>query len=55
VAFELATALACEVVVESYSRLPDRDNLALARTLRWMADQIEAQEPEGDGDGLVYE
>jgi hypothetical protein len=55
VTYELATALACEAVVESYSRVGDRDNAGLARTLRWMADEIEAPVPEEDSDGLLYE
>jgi hypothetical protein len=55
VTYELATALACEAVVESYSRGGDRDNIGLARTLPWMADQIEAQSSEDGDEGLVYE
>jgi hypothetical protein len=50
---EVAAALACEAVVECYSRVRVRDGAAV---LRWMADQLD-NPPPGDGneDGLVYE
>jgi hypothetical protein len=53
---DVATALACEAVVECYSRVGGRDEGSVAQTLRWMADQLESQPAEnGDEDGLVYE
>jgi hypothetical protein len=53
---DVATALACEAVVECYSRIGGRDNSSMAQTLRWMADQLEEQPTEDGGeDGLIYE
>jgi hypothetical protein len=51
---DVATALACEAVVECYSRVGGRDDGSVAQTLRWMADQLEPADG-GDEDGLVYE
>lgn len=53
---DVVTALACEAVVECYSRVGGRDDGSLAQTLRWMADQLEEQPTDdGDADWLVYE
>jgi hypothetical protein len=50
---EVAAALACEAVVECYSRVGGRDGTA---ALRWMADQLENQPTADEGDdGLRYE
>ena len=53
---EVATALACEAVVECYSRVGVRGEKSLAQTLRWMADQLECQDSEeGSDDDLLFE
>jgi hypothetical protein len=50
---EVAAALACEVVVECYSRVGGRDGAA---ALRWMADQLDNLSMEdGDDNWLLYE
>ena len=54
---DLAASLACEAVAEIYASIPGREIGAASQMLRWLADQIEQEEPEekyGD-DGLVYE
>jgi hypothetical protein len=57
ISMDLAASLACEAVAEIYAGIPGRDPMAAAQMLRWLADQVGMEEPEGeDGDdGLIYE
>ena len=57
VSMDLATILACEAVAEIYASLPDREAGAASQMLRWLADKIGQEEPEGGigDDDLIYE
>ena len=57
VSMDLAATLACEAVAEIYASIPGREMGAASQMLRWLADQIEQEEPEDENgdDGLVYE
>ena len=54
---DLVASLACEAVAEIYASVPGRELGAASQMLRWLADQIEQEEPgdEGGDDGFVYE
>jgi hypothetical protein len=43
VSYELATALACEAVIDCFARVGVRKSGATAQMLRWMLDEIEKQ------------
>jgi hypothetical protein len=57
ISIDLATSLACEAVAEIYASIPGRGIGAASQMLRWLADQIEQEEPgdENGEDGLAYE
>ena len=57
ITMDLATSLACEAVAEIYASIPGREIGAASQMLRWLADQIEQEEPgdENGDDGLIFE
>ena len=57
ISMDLATILACEAVAEIYANLPDREAEAASQMLRWLADKIDQEEPEGESGNsdVIYE
>jgi hypothetical protein len=58
VAIDLATALACEAVVECHFQSGDHDSDQLAQMLRWMADEVDLRSTMAENeneDGIIYE